>query len=188
MTSEPTAPTRLPRATYASMVTEGLGAGTMKTQTRPLVPLLMFFIAVTASLLPNFRFAEDYRYFFFACFHAVMLVDLFAAAPEKRWLPLLLGVVPLVLVVRGLAHDPAVLIVDLSRRFGYPLDHANTAGYLFSMSLPIGAAVAIARAPGKRIALRRQPGEIRPSDPRAGTALETAWTRSLTSATSASTS
>jgi O-antigen ligase len=113
---------------------------------RPLAPLLVFFIAVTASLLPNLRLAGDYRYFFFACFHAVMLVDLFSSARERRWLPLLLGIVPLVIVARGLADNPSVLIVDLSQRFGYPLDHPNTAGYLFSMSLPIGATIALARS------------------------------------------
>lgn len=117
---------------------------------RPLAPLLIFFIAVTASLLPNLRLAGDYRYFFFACFHTVMLVDLFSSARERRWLPLLLGIVPLVLLARGLADNPAVLIVDLSQRFGYPLDHPNTAGYLFSMSLPIGAVLAIAHSGWRR--------------------------------------
>jgi O-antigen ligase len=73
-----------------------------------------------------------------------MLVDLFSTAPQKRWLPVLMGVVPFVLVVRGLVHDPAILNVSLSQRFGYPLDHPNTAGYLLAMSLPLGLFVATA--------------------------------------------
>lgn len=107
-----------------------------------LKPLYLFFFTVTLSLLPDFRQAGDYRYFFFGCAHAVMLVDVFSGAPQKRWLPVLLGVMPVVLVARGLAHDPAVLNLSLSHRLGYPLDHPNTAGYLFAMSLPLAIFVA----------------------------------------------
>jgi len=120
----------------------GLGDGGWR-RWRPMVPLLLFFIAVTASLLPNFHQAGDYRYFFFGCAHALMLVDLFAAQPLRRWIPLLLGIVPVILVLRGLIHNPAVFIFDLSQRFSYPLDHANTAGYFFAMSIPLGLAIAI---------------------------------------------
>src|SRR5574341_504998 len=42
---------------------------------RALAPLYCFFVVVSLSLLPDFRLAGDYRYFFFGCFHAVMLVD-----------------------------------------------------------------------------------------------------------------
>lgn len=101
-----------------------------------LKPLYLFFLVVTVSLLPDLRLAGDYRYFFFGCAHAVMMVDVFSGSAHKRWLPVLLGVLPLVLVVRGLAHDPSVLDLSLSHRFSYPLDHPNTAGYLFAMSLP----------------------------------------------------
>jgi O-antigen ligase len=120
-------------------------ASTGLSELRSLKPLWLFFLAVTLSLLPDFHQAGDYRYFFFACAHAVMLVDLFSAAPPRRWLPLLLGILPVVLVVRGLAHEPSILDFSLSQRFGYPLDHPNTAGYLFGMSIPLGI-VATARA------------------------------------------
>jgi hypothetical protein len=120
-----------------------VGAGLSRL--RPLAPLFLFFIAVTASLLPDFRQSGDYRYFFFGCAHAVMLVDLFSTAPQRRLLPLLLGMLPLVLVVRGFVHDPSILSISLSQRFGYPLDHPNTAGYVFTMSIPLGLFVAIER-------------------------------------------
>jgi len=119
-------------------------AATGLSELRSLSALWLFFFAVTVSLLPDFRQAGDYRYFFFGCAHALMLVDLFSTAPQKRWLPVLMGVLPLVLVVRGLAVDPAILNVSLSQRFGYPLDHPNTAGYLLAMSLPLGMFVATA--------------------------------------------
>ena len=51
---------------------------------KPLAPLLVFFSVVTLSLLPDFRQPGDYRYFFFACAHALMLVDLFPATRAKR--------------------------------------------------------------------------------------------------------
>ena len=47
-----------------------------------------------------------------------------------------MGVAPLVLVARGFFHDPGVFSFDVPSRFGFPLDHPNTAGYLLSMSLP----------------------------------------------------
>ena len=119
-------------------------AATGLSELRSLSALGLFFFAVTVSLLPDFRQAGDYRYFFLGCAHVLMLVDLFSAAPQKRWLPVLMGVLPLVLVVRGLAVDPAILNVSLSQRFGYPLDHPNTAGYLLAMSLPLGMFVATA--------------------------------------------
>ncbi len=116
-----------------------------RSQLKALVPLYAFFIAVTSSLLPDFHQAGDYRYFFFGCAHAVMLVDIFSFAHQKRWLPLMLGVLPIILVARGLAYHPLVLKFDLAHRFAYPSDHANTAGYLFAMSIPLSAAVAMAR-------------------------------------------
>jgi O-antigen ligase len=112
---------------------------------KSLAPLFLFFSAVTASLMPDFHQAGDYRYLFFACVHAVMLVDLFSTTPQKRWLPVLLGVFPMVLIVRGFVHDPSILMMSLSQRFGYPLDHPNTAGYVFAMSIPLGLFVAIER-------------------------------------------
>jgi O-antigen ligase len=111
---------------------------------KPLAPLGWFFLVVTLSLLPDFRQSGDYRYFFFGCAHAVMLFDIFSGAPQRRWLPVILGVTPLVLVLRGFAHDPSILNFSLSQRFAFPLDHANTAGYLFAMSIPLCASVALA--------------------------------------------
>jgi O-antigen ligase len=122
------------------------------SQWKPLMPLFWFFAAVTVSLLPDFRQAGDYRYFFFGCVHTVMLVDLFSGKQQQRWLPVLLGLLPLVLVVRGLTHDPSVFNLSLMYRFGYPLDHPNTAGYLFAMSVPLGVYVATTQA-GWRCAL-----------------------------------
>lgn len=110
---------------------------------KALAPLGSFFLAVTLSLLPDFRQSGDYRYFFFGCAHAVMVVDVFSRAPQRRWLPVILGLTPLVLVLRGFAHNPSILNFSLSQRFAFPLDHANTAGYLFAMSIPLCALVVL---------------------------------------------
>src|SRR5512145_2445799 len=53
-------------------------AATGLSELRSLSALWLFFFAVTVSLLPDFRQAGDYRYFFFGCAHALMLVDLFS--------------------------------------------------------------------------------------------------------------
>jgi O-antigen ligase len=121
----------------------GVRSGIGLAEWNSLLPLLVFFLAVTVSLLPDFRRAGDYRYFFFGCAHAVMLIDLFSGKPQERWLPPLLGLLPLLLVVRGLTDDPSVLNLSLEHRFGYPVDHPNTAGYLFAMSVPLGVYVAM---------------------------------------------
>src|SRR6266542_3861897 len=113
---------------------------------RSLSPLFLFFTLVTLSLLPDFHQAGDYRYFFFGCAHAVMLVDLFSSGPQRRWLPLLLGLVPLVLVARGFVRDPLILNFDLSHRFAFPLDSWNTAGYVLAMSIPLCLLVTIVNA------------------------------------------
>jgi O-antigen ligase len=110
---------------------------------KPLAPLGLFFLVVSLSLLPDFRQSGDYRYFFFGCAHAVMLFDVFSATPQRRWLPVVLGLTPMILVLRGFAHDPSILNFSLSQRFAFPLDHANTAGYLFAMSIPLCAIVAL---------------------------------------------
>ena len=106
-----------------------------------LTPLFIFFIAVTVSLLPNFRAAGDYRYFVFGCAHTLMVIDLFWRRAQTRWLIIFCGVLPLVLVVRGLVHDPSVFYFVLAHRFEFPLDHANTAGYVFAMSIPLALGV-----------------------------------------------
>jgi O-antigen ligase len=124
------------------LLIRGGWASTRLSQLKPLMPLFIFFSAVTLSLLPDFRQAGDYRYFLFGCGHAVMLVDLFSSAAHRRWLPVLLGVTPLILVLRGVAHDPSILQFTLLHRFDFPLDHANTAGYFFAMSIPLCVVVA----------------------------------------------
>ena len=103
----------------------------------PWAPLFAFFMIVTISLLPHLRIAGDYRYFVFACGHAVMIADLFAQPARRKWLLYAMGVAPLVLVARGFFHDPDIFSFDVGSRFAFPLDHPNTAGYLLSMSLPL---------------------------------------------------
>lgn len=107
-------------------------------------PLVIFFILVTVSLLPDFRNAGDYPYFLFACAHAVMLLDVFAGSQRARFIYLGIALLPMILVVRGLVDDPTVFNLSLTRRFGYPLDHPNTAGYVFAMSIPLALSVAMA--------------------------------------------
>jgi O-antigen ligase len=128
------------------LLVRGGWAATGLSPLRSLTPLLLFFTAVTLSLLPDFHQAGDYRYFFFGCAHAVMLVDVFSAARQRSWLPWLLGLLPLILVARGFVHDPSILDFDLSHRFTFPLDSWNTAGYVFAMSIPLCLLVAIVNA------------------------------------------
>ena len=108
------------------------------------VPVILFFALVTLSLLPDFHQAGDYRYFFFASMHYLMIVDLFSN--QKRWRLAfhLLALLPGLLVIRGILYDPLVLELDQMRRFGYPLDHPNTAGYLFAITLPLCFALVVA--------------------------------------------
>jgi len=105
------------------------------------VALLAFFAVVTASLLPDFHEADDYRYLFFAVMHCVMILDLFAEGERPKLLLLLLGLSPGLLVIRGLLHNPSVLNFSLTNRFSYPLTHANAAGLLFAMSIPLALSV-----------------------------------------------
>ncbi len=48
--------------------------------------LLAFFAVVTASLLPDFHEADDYRYLFFAVMHCVMVLDIFAEGERPKLL------------------------------------------------------------------------------------------------------
>ncbi|MGE5218591.1 MAG: O-antigen ligase family protein [Chloroflexota bacterium] len=112
---------------------------------KSLAPLGLFFTVVTLSLLPDFYQAGDYRYFLFGCAHTVMVFDVFSAAPQRRWLAPLLGLLPMILALRGVLENPAILNFSLTQRLGYPLDHANTAGYLFAMSLPLCIVIAAAK-------------------------------------------
>ncbi len=103
--------------------------------------LLAFFAVVTASLLPDFHEADDYRYLFFAVMHCVMVLDIFAEGERPKLLLLMLGLLPGLLVIRGILYDPSVLNFSLLNRFGYPLTHANAAGLLFAMSIPLALTV-----------------------------------------------
>jgi len=103
--------------------------------------LLLFFIVVAITLLPDFHAANDFRYLFFGCAHAVMVMDLCENQKQGYWVVLLLGLMPGLLTLRGILYDPSVLSFDYMRRFGFPLDHPNTTGYLFSMSIPLALAL-----------------------------------------------
>jgi putative inorganic carbon (HCO3(-)) transporter len=107
------------------------------------IPLVLFFIAVTISLVPNFYRLADYRYFFLGLMHYLMILD-FCSDP-KRWRLIfhLIALLPGLLAVRGILYDPLMLEVDQMRRFGYPLPHPNIAGYLFAMTLPLCLAIAV---------------------------------------------
>jgi O-antigen ligase len=117
----------------------GLG---MKQGWFPL-PLLAFFAAVTVSLLPDFHEADDYRYFFFAVMHCLMVLDLFGTAERRNLLLVLLGILPGILVIRGIIYNPSVLNFEQMNRFAYPVAHANPAGLLFSMSIPLTLTVMV---------------------------------------------
>ena len=101
------------------------------------IPLLLFVGWVSASLLPNFAHAEDYRYFMFAVGHYLMVVDVFHDDRRQSLLYSLLALTPGLLLASGIFADPAILSLSLTTRFAYPLDHANSAGFLFSMSIPL---------------------------------------------------
>lgn len=101
----------------------------------------LFFVAVTFSLLPDFHGAGDYRYFFFAAMHFLMIVDLSASERRQRVLLLILALTPVILVIRGIVHEPLLLDISQMRRFGYPSDHPNIVGYLLAMTIPIGLAL-----------------------------------------------
>ncbi len=113
-------------------------------------PLVLFFAVVSISLLPNFRFAGDYRYLAFAVGHAVMVVDVFAHGDRQKWLLPTMAVAPIVLVMRGFADAPEIFNFNLTYRFDYPLDHANSAGYLLAMTIPLCLIVAVAESGWRR--------------------------------------
>ena len=107
------------------------------------IPLVLFFSAVTISLVPNFYRLADYRYFFLGAMHYLMILD-FCSDPKKwRIIFYLIALLPGLLAVRGILYDPLVLELDQMRRFGYPLPHPNIAGYLFAMTLPLCLAIAV---------------------------------------------
>lgn len=101
------------------------------------LPLLVFFAFVTASLSPDFKGAGDYRYFVFGVLHYFMIVDVFSRAGRARLAIYILGLVPAFLFARGIWAEPSVLSLTLEHRLGFPLDHANTCGYLLAMTIPL---------------------------------------------------
>src|SRR6266550_6597793 len=103
--------------------------------------LVAFFAAVTASLLPDFHEADDYRYLFFAVMHCVMVLDIFAEGERPKLLLLMLGLLPGLLVIRGIVHDPSVLNFSRMNRFKYPLAHPNSAGLILAMSIPLALTI-----------------------------------------------
>lgn len=113
-------------------------------------PLVLFFAVVSISLLPNFRFDGDYRYLVFAVAHAVMVADVFAHGERQRWLLPTMAVAPVVLVLRGFADAPEIFNFNLTYRFDYPLDHANSAGYLLAMTIPLCLIVAVTESGWRR--------------------------------------
>jgi O-antigen ligase len=76
--------------------------------------------------------------------HALMVIDVFSSQARTRRLLLAMALLPALLVVRGVLHDPVILRLHEMVRFGFPLDHPNTAGYIFAMAIPLCVAVAIA--------------------------------------------
>lgn len=107
------------------------------------IPLFLFVGWVTASLLPDFKHVGDYRYFIFGFAHYLMVTDVFRDERRQTILYYLLGITPGFLLLRGILADPSVLNLSLTYRFAYPLDHANIAGHLFSMSIPLCLAVVL---------------------------------------------
>jgi len=108
------------------------------------LPLAVFFAAVTISLFPLMRDGGDYRYLFFAVAHCVMIRDLFRDEKSRRFLLLALGLTPGVVLLRGVMANPLILDFSQMERLDYPLDHANTAGHLLAMSIPLAAGLLIA--------------------------------------------
>ncbi len=109
------------------------------------LPLLAFFTVVTVSLLPDFHGADDYRYFLFAVLHCVMILDLFGANERPKLLLFVLGVLPGLLVIRGILSEPSVLNLSLLNRFEYPVAHPNSAGLVFSMSIPLALTIIVSQ-------------------------------------------
>jgi O-antigen ligase len=101
------------------------------------LPLFLFVGWVTVSLLPDFSHAGDYRYFILGFGHFLMIADFFGDPRRRFLLYSLLAMTPAILFFRGIIAEPSVLNFSLVYRLAHPLDHANTAGFLFSMSIPL---------------------------------------------------
>jgi putative inorganic carbon (HCO3(-)) transporter len=115
--------------------------------------LLIFFLTVAVSLLPDFHDGGDFRYFLFGCMHALMVMDLVKTGGRFRSLFLLLALPAALLTLRGIVYDPALLYFTpiqhlgfpLAARLGFPMDHPNTAGYVLSMTIPLAAVLVLGR-------------------------------------------
>lgn len=115
-------------------------------------PLLLFLGAILVSLVPRFSDLGDFRYLCFAVAHGLMVQDLFRGYKEQRFLILALGLVPALVLLRGLYGNPLLFDFALNHRLQYPLDHPNTAGHLLAMSLPIAAAILLTERGRLRVA------------------------------------
>jgi hypothetical protein len=107
------------------------------------IPLFLFVGWVIVSLLPDLKPVGDYRYLIFGFAHYLMIADVFRDERRQTLLYYLLGITPGFLLFRGILADPSVLNLSLTSRFAYPLDHANIAGHLFSMSIPLCLSVVL---------------------------------------------
>jgi O-antigen ligase len=107
------------------------------------ISVLLFVGIVGASVLSKFDHFDDYRYFLFAFGHYLMILNIFQDERRQFLLYYLLGTTPGFLLLRGVITEPSVLSLSLGSRFAYPLDHANTAGYLFAMSIPLALVIVV---------------------------------------------
>jgi putative inorganic carbon (HCO3(-)) transporter len=70
-----------------------------------------------------------------------MIIDIFNTGERRKLLVLLLGLLPGILVIRGIVYDPSVLNFHQMNRLAYPMAHPNPAGLLFSISIPLALAI-----------------------------------------------
>jgi len=105
--------------------------------------LLAFFVVISVSLLPDFHEADDYRYLFFAVMHCLMILDLCASGDRAKRLLIMLGLLPGMLVIRGIIYYPSVLSLSGINRFSYPISHPNSAGLIFAMSIPLALTIIV---------------------------------------------
>jgi O-antigen ligase len=79
-----------------------------------------------------------------------MVVDLSDSDRRQNLLYSFLALTPGILLFRGIIADPAILNLSLDYRFAYPLAHANPAGFLFAMSIPMCLAMMMIGATWRR--------------------------------------
>lgn len=108
------------------------------------LPLFLFLVIVTLSLLPEFQQLKDYRYFLLSLAHYLMVLDLFSSVKRLKILLCFLGIIPAILLIRGIVADPAVLDLSEMTRLGGPY-YPTRAGYVLSMAAPLALAVTLDR-------------------------------------------